>query len=128
MRSLLCVCLVACVVLTAGFAGTANPGQVPDNTLAMMGFSGMQTMTDVQGTEIRGMGGVAAVYGVGTATAPGGAHETTGYYASETKSTGAPVVAAGANAGIAASGIGFSSGKFVVAGSVVIGGSVAFAK
>ena len=41
MRSLLCVCLVACVVLTAGIAGAANPGQVPDNTLAMIGLSGI---------------------------------------------------------------------------------------
>ena len=71
MRSLLCVCLVACVVLTAGMAGAANPGQVPDNTLSMIGLSGLQPMSDVQGTEVRGMGD-ASVSGVNIAKAPGG--------------------------------------------------------
>jgi hypothetical protein len=54
MRSLLVVCLVACLALVAG---TANAGgQISDNTLAQMGIAGLQTMSDVQGTEVRGMG------------------------------------------------------------------------
>ena len=54
MRSLLIVCIVACVALTAGMATAA--GQISDNALAQMGLAGLQTMSDVQGTEIRGMG------------------------------------------------------------------------
>ena len=54
MRSLLIVCLVACVALVAGTANAA--GQISDNALAQMGLAGLQTMSDVQGTEIRGMG------------------------------------------------------------------------
>ena len=127
MRSLLCVSLVACIVLAAGMASAAAPGQVPDNTLAALGLGGMQTMTDVQGTTVRGMGGTAVVYGVGTATAPGGAHETTGYFASNSSYRGS-ALAAGANIGVAASGVGVSNGFFVVVGSAVVGGSVAYAK
>ena len=125
MRSLLCVCLVACVVLTAGFAGAANPGQVPDNTLAMLGLSGMQTMTDVQGTEVRGMGGVAVVYGTETATAPGGAKAVNGYFVVDSGRNSA--TSAGAAISVAAAGIGGSNGKFVVVGSAAVGGAIAHA-
>jgi hypothetical protein len=41
--------------MVAGVATAATPGTVPNNTLAVMGIS-MQPMTDVQGTEVRGMG------------------------------------------------------------------------
>ena len=57
MRSLLVVCAVVSVLaLTAGMANAANPGQVPNSALAQLGLSGMQPMSDVQGTDIRGMG------------------------------------------------------------------------
>jgi hypothetical protein len=54
MRLLLVVCVVACVALAAGTVNAA--GQISDNTLAQMGLAGLQTMSDVQGAEIRGMG------------------------------------------------------------------------
>ena len=72
MRSLLIVLLVACVALVAGTANAA--GQISDNALAQMGLAGLQTMSDVQGTEIRGMGfgadlattkGSVSVHGLG---------------------------------------------------------------
>jgi hypothetical protein len=58
MRSLIVLCVVACVALTAGMANAA--GQISDNALSQMGLSGLQTISDVQGTEIRGMGFAAA--------------------------------------------------------------------
>jgi hypothetical protein len=59
MRSVLIVSLVVCLSMVAGLANAA-PGQVPDATLASFGLAGMQQMTDAQGTDIRGMGFVAA--------------------------------------------------------------------
>jgi hypothetical protein len=64
MRSLLIVCVVACLALTAGMANAANPGQISDNALAQMGLAGMQTMSDAQGAEIRGKG----FFGFGVST------------------------------------------------------------
>ena len=90
MRSLLIVCAVVSVLaLTAGMANAA--GQVPNATLAQLGLSGLQTMSDVQGTDIRGMGfatvggyssastyyGAAAGYGA-TAKSPAGYTAATG--------------------------------------------------
>ena len=68
------------IALTAGMADAA--GQISDNTLAQMGLAGLQTMSDVQATEIRGMGFgaitgaisyAAASNGSGSAQAAGGA-------------------------------------------------------
>jgi hypothetical protein len=56
MRSLLVVCVVACLALTAGMANAASPGQISDNALAQMGLGGLQPMSDAQGAQIRGMG------------------------------------------------------------------------
>ena len=57
MRSLFLVCAVVSVLaLTAGMANAANPGQVPNSTLAQLGLSGLQTMSDAQGADVRGMG------------------------------------------------------------------------
>jgi hypothetical protein len=62
MRSLLIVCVI---VLMAGVANAAAPGQISDNALAQMGLSGMQTMSDAQGSQIRGMGFVSVQGSVG---------------------------------------------------------------
>jgi hypothetical protein len=56
MRSLLVVCIVACLALTAGMANAASPGQISDNALAQMGLGGLQPMSDAQGAQVRGMG------------------------------------------------------------------------
>ncbi len=80
MRSLLMVCAVMCLALVAGVANAATPGQVPDATLASFGLSGMQQMTDVQGTQVRGMG-FAAVSGFSFAAAPGGQASGNNYVA-----------------------------------------------
>jgi hypothetical protein len=126
MRSLLMVCAVVCLALVASVASAA-PGQVSDSTLAAFGLGGMQQMTDVQGTQVRGMG-FAVVGGIGTANAPGGQTETT-WYAAGAAHPG-PVVAAGANVSVAASGIGVFTpigNVGVVVGGVALGGSVAYA-
>ena len=52
MRYLL---IASLVLMVASVAFAATPSQVPDSTLAMMGISGLQPMTDVQGTDVRGM-------------------------------------------------------------------------
>jgi hypothetical protein len=54
MRSLLIVCVVACLALTVSMASAASPGQISDNTLAQMGLAGMHQMSDAQGTAVRG--------------------------------------------------------------------------
>ena len=86
MRSLLVVCAVISVLaLTAGMANAANPGQVPNSSLAQLGLSGMQPMSDVQGTDIRGMGFVV-VSGYAGATTFSSA-SFSGYVAGATGST-----------------------------------------
>ena len=118
MRSLLVVCLVACVALVAG---TANAGgQISDNTLAQMGLSGLQTMSDLQGTEVRGMG-FAAVGGISVASS-GHSVAADGYVA---VSTGSNALAAGASvSSVKTTGI----FNIPVSGVVAAGGAVAFAK
>jgi hypothetical protein len=66
-------------MLTAGVANAANPGQVPDATLASFGLGGMQQMTDAQGMNVRGMGFVAVIGGISTTA--GGASDGFGYVA-----------------------------------------------
>jgi ABC-type proline/glycine betaine transport system substrate-binding protein len=56
MRSLLTLCVIVALALTAGVACAAQPGQVPDMTLAQLGLGGMHQMTDAQATAIRGNG------------------------------------------------------------------------
>jgi hypothetical protein len=127
MRSLLVVCLVACVALVAGTANAA--GQISDNTLAQMGIAGLQTMSDIQGTEIRGMG-FAAVAGTNKAVL-GGTVAKNSYVAVSAPKHGS-ALAAGASVGIAAGGIGvfppFGSPSGVVVGTIAVGGAVAWAK
>ena len=76
MRSLLIACVVVCVALMAGVADAA---QISDGTLAQMGLSSMQPMSDApQGAEVRGMGfawvggsSSAAVFGANSSNAYG---------------------------------------------------------
>jgi hypothetical protein len=127
MRSLLMVCTVVCLALVAGVANASTPGQVPDATLAAFGLSGMQQMSDVQGTQVRGMG-FAAVAGYSSAHAPGGQVSTNGYVG-VSNTSGA--LAAGASLSVAASGVGVFTpgGNFgIVVGGVAGGGAIAYAK
>ena len=122
MRSLLFACAVLLVACTACAAG-----QVPDATLSSFGLSGMQQMTDAQGTQIRGMG-FAAVGGFSFASAPGSATGN-GYVGVSATSN---ALTAGGSISVAASGAGFfpphgNASGFVV-GSVAFGGAVAYAK
>ena len=119
MRSLLMVCAVVCLALVAGVATAATPGQVSDATLASFGLSGMQQMSDAQGTHVRGMG-FAAVSGFSAARAPGGQVSANNYVAVSATSN---ALAAGASVSFAAS----SVGPFTVAG-IAGGGAVAYAK
>ena len=118
MRSLLIVCLVACVALVAGTANAA--GQISDNTLAQMGLAGLQTMSDVQGTEIRGMG-FAAVGGISVASS-GHSVAADGYVAVSDRPD---ALAAGASVSTVT-----TTGLFGIPVSSVVaaGGAVAYAK
>ncbi len=126
MRSLLMVCAVVCLALVAGVASAATPGQVPDATLAAFGLSGMQQMSDVQGTQVRGMG-FAAVGGFSSAVAPGAA-SANGYVAVSGPTRNA--LAAGASLSVAASGVGVFTpigNSGIVVGAVAGGGAIAYA-
>jgi hypothetical protein len=107
---------LAVVVIFAGQA-LATDGNLSNDMLAKMGLSGMSVMSDAQGAAVRGMG-YAAVYGTSYANLYGSG-SVNGY--SAVSNTGSNPYIAG---GIAVSGVGNSSGRFVVAG----GFSVAVAK
>ena len=103
------------------------PGQVPDATLAAFGLGGMQQMTDVQGTQVRGMG-FAAVGGFSVAKAPGGQISANDYVAVSATHN---ALAAGASLSVAASGVGVFTplgNVGIVVGGVAGGGAVAYAK
>jgi opacity protein-like surface antigen len=116
MRSLLVLCAVVSVLaLTAGMANAANPGQVPNSTLAQLGLSGMQPMSDVQGTDIRGMGFVV-VSGYALATT----YKSTAVAGYVAGATGSTAFAVGGDIAIATKGPIFCGG--VVAGGGAIAG------
>jgi hypothetical protein len=126
MRSLLMVFAVVCLALVASVASAA-PGQVSDSTLAAFGLGGMQQMSDVQGTQVRGMG-FAIVSGSSQATAPGTVTTPSTYFA---VSVGPGATAKGYSVSAAASGVGVFTpgGNFgIVVGSVAFGASSAYAK
>lgn len=60
MKNLLAI--LAVVALSAG-AAVAGDGNVPQSTLSSMGLSGLKSMTDTQGLNVRGMGAIASVSG-----------------------------------------------------------------
>ena len=70
MRSLVAVCVIVCVVLAASFASAANPGQVSHDALSKMGLAGLQPLSDVEGTSVRGK--CASVCGFSCASLGGG--------------------------------------------------------
>lgn len=115
----------ACVaaVLFLGLASFASAGEIKKSTLSSMGLGSMQTLSDSEGSTVRGQG-VAIVFGVSRSNVLGQSG-TNGYAAVSTATPNA--LAAGAS--ISVSGVGASIGPFsgfVVGGSV--GGSVAFAR
>jgi hypothetical protein len=69
MRSSIMACGVAgMVLLAAGFASAATPGQIPQSRLASLGLAGLQTMSDNAGLAIRGSG---YIYGSSSASLTG---------------------------------------------------------
>ena len=68
MRNAIALCVIACVVSAASLASAANPGQVSHNALAKMGLAGLQPMSDIEGSTIRGK--FASVSGGSFAVAP----------------------------------------------------------
>lgn len=75
MRGLMIGCAVALVLVGAN---TVMAADVSHQTLATMGISGMETMSDAQGMEVRGKGFVM-VWGSGTAFAAPGTYYSTGF-------------------------------------------------
>lgn len=84
MRYLL---IASLVLMVAGVASAATPGVVPDSTLAAMGISGMQPMSDVQGMDVRGMGFTTAKT-VAAFTVTKGSTTVTGFVSSSAATTG----------------------------------------
>ena len=109
MKNLIALASVLALSVVPAFAAE---GHVSDQSLAKMGLTGMKTMTDTQGLQIRGMSATAGGYSI--ASVPGaGAASTT--YASGSHSAEA------AGVSIAALSI---SGQYV---TVAIGGGFAAA-
>lgn len=110
--------IMLAVVLAFGFAGqaVAADGNVSNGMLADMGLSGIQTMSDTQGDQIRGKG-YASVWGGGYAAVHGAA-SANGYVATSSNHHSSSL-AAGANLSVA-----ISRCKWAAAG----GFSVAYAK
>jgi len=77
MKTLLTIASVLVLSASPAFAGE---GQISKQSLAKMGLSGMQTMSDAQGMQIRGTAAIVIVSGKSTATVPG-ATSTNSYYA-----------------------------------------------
>ena len=121
MRYLL---IASLVLMVASVACAATPGQVPDSTLAMMGISGAQPMSDVQGADIRGTSFVvktayAHVSGTTNVTTPCAAVCST--YCATAKG-GCVAVAAGGTIVIPSAYIcGVCLTNVVVTGSVAVG-------
>lgn len=54
MRSLTIVIAMVALFAFAASTQAADPGQVPDDTLAKLGLGGMEKMTDAEGEQVRG--------------------------------------------------------------------------
>jgi hypothetical protein len=117
-------------------AATASAGElaVSKSTLNHMGLGGMQTMSDTDGSAVRGKGTSASVLGFSTAAWPPGAFSANGYTASSSKVGPVPSGASGnslsfaGQVGVAfdADPTGFSLSVLAV-GGVSGGGASAFA-
>ncbi len=108
---------LASVLVLSAAPAMAGDGHVSSQSLAKMGLSGMQTMTDAQGSQIRGLsiavaaGGSIAFLGV----PGGGAASVNTYFAAGSKS------ASGNNVSFAVGGVATNHGIIVV--GVAAGGS-----
>lgn len=109
--------MIIAVVMIFAAPALASDGNVSNDNLAKMGLSGMNVMSDAQGTAVRGLG-YARVSGTSYAVLRG-SNDVANYSAKS--NTGPNNYLA---AGIAVSGVGNSSGRFVVSGGL----SVAYAR
>jgi hypothetical protein len=113
---------LAVVMMFAGPALAADHGNLSQSQLAKMGLSGMNSMSDTQGTAVRGSG-FALAWGAGYATIikedPASAGTANGYLAVGHS------LAAGANISVAGAASGGRYTTWAVVGAV--GGSIAVA-
>jgi len=119
MKFCLYVAFALVVVTGMTASASADDNHFSTGTLSAVGLPGFTPMSDAQAMTVRGK--FAAVGGVEVATAPGGAFAANGYLAVGHSS------AVGGAGSIAVSGIGSSSGHFIVAGSIAAGGAFAAA-
>jgi hypothetical protein len=103
MRYLMILCIVVCAALTVSIADAATPGQISDNTLAEMGLAGMQSMSDVQGTEVRGMGFGRTAVTTATSYAATSSHGNTAVAAGSASASGKKALSV--SAGVAMSNV-----------------------
>jgi hypothetical protein len=104
----------------------ADNGNLSQNQLAKLGLSGMSSMSDAQGTAVRGMG-FSLAFGASYAKQGNSAGTVNGYLAVDSSKKGG-TLAGGANISVAGSaGSGWFGGtQWNVVGAA--GGSIAFTK
>ena len=64
MRYALSLSLVAVLVCLLAAPALAGDGNVPQSTLRSLGLAGMETVSDAEGMQVRGMSGCARVMGI----------------------------------------------------------------
>jgi len=122
---------LAVVMMFAGPALAADHGNLSQSQLAKMGLSGMNAMSDTQGTAVRGMGfslAFGASYAHIQKEDPASAGSINGYLAVD-KSRGS-TLAGGANLSVAGI-VNVESGRHTEVNATVVfagGGSIAFTK
>jgi hypothetical protein len=118
----LCAVLVAMVIVSPSQAGEPD-GQIDGGALAGLGLSGMQQMSDDEGTQVRGR--FARVSGWSSASVFGGASSFNSYAA------GGRRIAAGGSVSFASRSVTNSFGFFSTNRTVVVasgGGAIAFGR
>jgi len=125
MKSFQIVCAALVVLAASAVSASAADRAISKSTLASMGLSSMQTLSDNDGLAIRGKGTYANVWGSGTAILFGSG-QTSGYNAGAAHNHGSSL-AVGGNVNVVGFGgsIGNLSG-FVIGGT--LGASGAYAK
>lgn len=126
MKKIACVLAVVAIAFAASTASAAEPqGTVSSDTLAAIGLSDLQVMSDIEGQQVRGT--FAIVGGVATTNFNlfGSSASTTNFYAAGDFG-GGPDFAVGAAGGVSGGFISFG-GPPIAVGVFAVGGSVAFA-
>lgn len=119
MKKWVAICAVLVSMSFVSTGQSAEPGEIDGSALSALGLSGMQQMSDDEGTNVRGR--FARVSGYSQASVFGGTFSENSYFAAGSR------IAAGANGSIAfrSFGRGFFRTTVVVGAG---GGSIAYSR